>query len=533
MTEVLAGTHARSRRRDPGVLLGAGVTIIGLLFAAPFLYLLISVVRSGSVLDVLGSGAIGRPLLNSLILGASVSAAATVLGTFAAVLVQRADVRGRRVLRIALALPLVLPSYVGATALLAATGVGGMLPFIPRPVGFWGAFAVLTIFTYPYAYLPVLARLTMIPTSTEEAARVLGRSAWPTTWRVLLPQLRPAIAGGALLVFLYTLSDFGAVSLLRYDTLTRVIYSSRLLDRDLSLALGLILAVLALAIALLMRRAGVGAAPPLARTRWQPTITLGRWRSAVSAILLLPLLIGVVLPIVIFVYWVLRGGTTVGVGYSGWGDDLSFLVSPLLGSASAAITAGVVAVLVTLPVAYAVERRGGVLAELSGSVVTSVFALPGLVVALAIITWTLGTPGPIGSLYQTFPLLILAYVLHFGAQSLTGTRSAITAVPVRLEEAAESLGVPWRRRFLRVDLPLLLPGLLAAGGLVMLSTMKELPATLMLAPIGFETLATVIWGAAEDGFFAEVGITSILLIALSGVLTWFLVLRKEFHDTQT
>ena len=118
-------------------------------------------------------------------------------------------------------------------------------------------------------------------------------------------------------------------------------------------------------------------------------------------------------------------------------------------------------------------------------------------------------------------------MLHFGAQSMRASRAAVADVPRRYQDAARTLGVPARRRFLTIDLPLVMPGLVTGGGLVLLSTLKELPATLLLAPIGFETLATRIWNAAEDGFFAEVGITSLALIMLSGILTWVFILHRE------
>ena len=157
--------------------------------------------------------------------------------------------------------------------------------------------------------------------------------------------------------------------------------------------------------------------------------------------------------------------------------------------------------------------------------------MPGLVIALALVAWIVGAPGPLGTLYQTFPLLILGYVLHFGAQALGSGQAAFRAVPLRFDEAAATLGAGQKRRFLKVDLPLVAPGLLTAGGLVLLSTLKELPLTLMLAPTGYKTLATAIWGAANDGFYAEVGIASLTLIALSGVLTWFLVLRGRLGES--
>lgn len=505
---------------------------MALLFLAPSLFLLLETLGlGGGFVQILTSEQIRRPLFNSLSLAGAVALAAMVVGAGLAVLVARTDLPGERVWRLLLALPLVVPSFVGATALIAATGPGGLVAFVPRLEGFVGSFVVLTVFTYPYVMLPVLAALAATPTSAEEAARLLGRSGIQTGVRVLLPQLIPAVAAGGLLVFLYVLSDFGAVSLLRFDTLTRVIYSARLLDPALSLTLGLLLAVLALAVSALMRRAEPPGQPPVGRSRLRYRYRLGRLRWVAFAVVGLPVLVGLVAPITVFVTWVVRGSDTLGVGYSGWGDDLGFLAAPLTGSTVAAVAAATAAVAITLPVAFAAARRSERWNKLAADIVTSVFALPGLVVALALVAWSVGAPGIIGGLYQTFPLLVLGYVLHFGAQAVGSGQAAFAGVPRRFDEAAATLGASQRRRFLAVDLPLVAPGLLAAGGLVLLSTLKELPITLLLAPTGFKTLATAIWGAASDGFYAEVGIASLVLVALSGMLTWLLVLRGQLGRT--
>ena len=132
------------------------------------------------------------------------------------------------------------------------------------------------------------------------------------------------------------------------------------------------------------------------------------------------------------------------------------------------------------------------------------FALPGVVIALSLVFWIIDAP-IVDRWYQTLPLLILAYVLHFGAQATRAAHVAVEAVPRRLGDAAATLGAGRTRRFLTVELPLMTPGLLAGAGLVMLSTMKELPATLLLAPtVGFDTLATDIWhGHRPAGALAQ------------------------------
>ncbi len=502
--------------------------LVGVVFLFPLGYLVWGTASlGGDVWEQVTSRATLVPLRNSLLIATTTSAMCGLVGTALAWLTTRTALPGRRVWATVLPLPLVIPSFVGATALLAAFGRGGLVPAIPRLQGFWGAFIVLTLLSYPYVYLPVAARLATTVPDLEEAALILDGNSWRTFRRVIYPQIRASLAGGVLLVFLYVLSDFGAVTLLRYDAITRAIFSARLADRAASLTLGLVLALLALVVAASDR---AFARPPSgvpATHATQVRYGLGRGRWPAFALVAAVVSAGFAAPLAVFVTWVLRGSTTVGVGYSGLGDDLGFLAGPLVNSAWIAVVAAVAAVIVVLPVAYVSARKRHPIASWSAAFVASVFALPGLVVALALVFWAVQAPQALAGLYQTFPLLVLAYVLHFGAQSMAATRAAVEDLPVELEEVARTLGARPLRRFVTIEAPLIAPGLIAGGGLVLLSVLKELPATLLLAPIGFQTLATKIWGAAEDGFFAEVGITSLVLVGLSWVLTWLFVLRRR------
>jgi iron(III) transport system permease protein len=184
-----------------------------------------------------------------------------------------------------------------------------------------------------------------------------------------------------------------------------------------------------------------------------------------------------------------------------------------------------VAILAVLPIAYLTTRYRTRAGGATNALVVTGFALPGLVIALAVAFWLLRAP-LVGGLYQTFPPLVFAYVVHFGAQALRASQVAVSGVPRRMDDAARSLGASRWRRLRTVDVPLMLPGLAAGAGLVLLSTMKELPATLLLAPTGFETLATRIWSATESGYFGRAGMAALVLVALSGVLTWFLTIRR-------
>ena len=502
--------------------------VVGAFFLLPIGYLGWETFSLGSQLPgVLATDDIVGPLARSLLIATATALACGLIGTAVAWVVVRTDILGGGMLRWAMALPLVIPSFVGATALASAFGPGALIDWMPRIQGFTGALLVLTLLSYPYVYLPVVARLMTTSQELEEASRLLGASSWRTFRTVVVPQIRHSAWAGMLLVFLYALSDFGAVSLMRYDTVTRAIFSAGLGKPTRALTLGFVLALVALIVAWIERTTSRRAPPVQQGGRGQVVYGLGRLRILAFGGVGFVLFLGLIAPIAVFVTWIFRGSGAPGVGYSGWGDSLGFLVEPIANSALSAVVAAAVAAAVVLPVAYVAARRRGWHAAFASTSVASLFALPGLVVALAIAFWALQAPEWMLWLYQSFPLLILAYVLHFGAQAMTVTRSAVANVPVRYEEAGKMLGASRVRRFATIELPLIVPGMLAGAGLVLLSTLKELPATLLLAPLGFQTLATKIWGASEEGFFAEVGVTSLALIILSGVLTWTFVLRHQ------
>ena len=501
---------------------------VGMLFLLPFAYLTWRTVsRSSGLGELITSSATLAPLGRSLLIATVTALACGVVGSTLAWMVARTDLPGRRIFRWVLPLPLVIPSFVGATAMLSAFGRGALVEWIPQIDGFAGAFIVLTLVSYPYVYLPVVARLRSTAPQLEEASRLLGAGTAHTIRDVVLPQIRGTALSGMLLVFLYVLSDFGAVALMRYDTITRAIFSSRLADRTTSLSLGFVLAVIALGVAWSERKVAARVAPVREGGKRQIRYALGRWRALAFGWTAAVVSMALVAPIAVFAVWVVRGSSTIGLGYSGLGDSLGFLVRPTVNSAISAVIAAVVAAVIVLPVAYLAARGSGWPASFASTAVASVFALPGLVLALAIVFWAINAPAAVAGLYQTLPLLLLAYVLHFGAQSMTVTRSAVASLPARFEEAAQMLGASRMRRFVTIEMPIIAPSLVAGAGLVLLSTLKELPATLLLAPVGFQTLATKIWGAAEEGFFAEVGVTSLVLILLSGLLTWTFILRHQ------
>jgi iron(III) transport system permease protein len=361
----------------------------------------------------------------------------------------------------------------------------------------------------------------------EESARLLGRGPAATFRTVVLPQARPAIAAGALLVFLYVIADFGAVQLLRYDTLTRAIYSNYLLDPPTAVALSLALGLLAIVVVVAQRRVAGGRRPDARREGSPLQVPLGRWRGPAAAYVSGLVALALAAPVAVLVYWTARGVSAGSSRPNSLVADPGRLVEPALNTSLASVAAALVAVAVVLPAAFLTSRHRGRVGDGAAALVVGGFALPGLVIALALAFWTLRSPGIVGALYQTLPLLVGAYALHFGALALGPAQVAASSVPRGLDDAARTLGRGRLARLATIDLPLMAPGLAAGAGLVLLSAMKELPVTLLLAPAGFPTLATRIWSSTEDAFWADASIAALALVAVSGVLTWLLVVRRE------
>lgn len=538
---VTGAVEAAPRPSAPPLLLAASV-LVAALFAVPFVYLVVrNVTEDANVLDILRSRSTLDPLLRTLWLATTVAVAATAIGTLLAWLTMRTDLPGRRLWRIACPLPLVLPSFVAGAALLTAFAPGGAAAELLKRVGvdstptiegYWGALVVLTFITYPYAYLPVAARMSGLPGSLDEAARLLGRGPVATFRLIIWPQIRSAASAGFLLVFLYVVSDFGVVQLMSYRTLTTRIFTTRLFDQPTSFALGLVLALVALGVVVLERAAARSVPERLAEASGTPfVVRLGRWKSAALGAVAVPVVLGLVAPVGVLGWWVYRGTVSDTPGFSSLGAGVGDLGGPAINTVLASLLAAAVALVVVLPAAYLITRYRSRIAGPLHAVLVAGFALPGLVIALSAVFMALQVPG-LDFIYLTLPLLIFAYVVHFGAQAYGATQVGVQAADRRLEEAARTLGAGRLRRLRRVELPALMPALAAGGGLVMLSTMKELPATLLASPIGFETLATRVWNANEDGFLADAGLAALVLVGLSAVLTWALVIRRLQPPTE-
>ncbi|MDX1990827.1 MAG: iron ABC transporter permease [bacterium] len=510
-------------------------TLIVLALLVPVAYLGLRVVEGGrdSVEYLLRARTLGI-IANSLLLVVSVTLSAAAVGTAFAWLTARTDLPFRRVWLVLGLLPMVIPSYLGAAALLAAFGPRGLLrdvlaPFgvdaLPSIYGFFGAWLAITLFTYPYVALPVRAALLNADPALEEAARGLGLNRWRVFRQVTLPQIRPALAAGMLLTALYTLSEFGAVSMMRFNTFTRAIDLSYRASFNREQAAVLAFALIALTLPLLALERRMTAQTRNYRVgtgvrRLCVPIALGHWRSAALAFCGGLIGLGVIVPVGVMFMWLVTRAPV---------ETMPVHFGSLVGSTvGVSLTAAVVMAVLALPLGLIGTRKPTRFGRLLVGTSYLGNALPGIVIGLALVYFA---ANHLPAFYQTFPLLIMGYTLRFLPLSVGATQSALTQINPCLEEAARGLGCrPWQVA-VRITAPLARAGLLAGMALVFLNVMKELPTTLMLSPIGFRTLATRIWTGYSDGLYALLAKPGLLLMGVS-VLALVIILWRDQQTTR-
>ena len=514
------------RSVSAGTLLASG--LVAVVCAVPVAYLFVVILDEPSVAwQVVWSPDTLRLLLRSLALALAVGASATAIAVPLAWLTSRSDLPGRRGWTVLSVLPLVIPSYIGAYLFVSALGPRGELQSLlgvdrlPSVYGFGGAWIVLTLFTFPLVLLPVRAAMKRLDPNLEEAAAGMGRSQAEIARTVIIPQLVPAIGAGALLVSLYALSDFGAVSILRFDSFTRVIYQSyrSSFDRTGAAALAgvLVLVMLVLLVAEARMRRGrsyhrVGPGS----IRSAAPVPLGRWRWPAVAFCAVIAFFSFLLPVGMLVYWSAQSVA----GSTDWQQVLTAAGNSLI---LAALTAAVAA-LAALPVAWLGARAPGRLSRLVDTLTTTGYALPGIVVALAIVFVGIRL---VPFLYQTLPMTVIAMVIVCLPLAITATRAAVLQLPVRLEEAARGSGRSPLGVLATVGIPLTRAGILAGAALVFVAAIKELPVVVLLSPIGFSTLPLVIWQESTRAFFESGAIPALMLVLVTAPGVWLLVGRER------
>ncbi|MGL4746008.1 MAG: ABC transporter permease [Dermatophilaceae bacterium] len=483
--------------------------VVAVVALVPVAYLLVRGAEAGPerVADILLRERTAVLVGRSVLLAVLVTSLSAMLGAGLAYLVARTDLPGRRLLGALAPLPLAVPSYVAAFAWVAA---------VPEVAGLLGSTVVLTLCCFPYVYLPVLAALRRADPGVEDVARSLGRTPAQVLREVTLPQMRPAAAAGSLLVVLYALSDFGAVSILRFDVFTRVIHTSyrSSFDRTTAAVLALLLVGITVAVSVAetrvrrrdAARVGAGVARPPA------PVPLGRWRRPALALAWTVVGAALAFPVGSLGYWFATGLSA--------GVDTARLAEGVLATLWLSLLGALACTLAAVPVGILAARHRGRFATTIEQATWAGHALPGIVVALALVF--LGIRA-VPWAYQQVPLLVFGYVVLFVPAAVAAVRASVAQSPVRLEETARSLGATPGAVLRRVTLPLAAPGVAAGAALVLLTCMKELPATLLLRPTGVDTLATSLWTETGVGAYGAAAPYGLALVILAVVPTVWLM----------
>jgi iron(III) transport system permease protein len=503
----------RLRRSSPPPGLIAAAIATAALAILPLVFVVIEArtVSWNTAVDLLIRPRVAGLLGHTLTLLAGVSVLCVVIGVGAAWCVERTDLPGRRLWTMLLVLPIGIPEFVNSFSWTSLDP--------GRFQGYQGALLVTTLSYYPFVFLPAAAALRGNDPALEETARSLGLGPWRTFVRVTLPQLRVAMLGGALIISLHLLAEYGAFATLRFQTFATEIFAEYQLGFDGASAALLSLVVVVLSVLFLACELGllgrkrysrVGAGANRARRR----VKLGRATPVALGGILLLIGLGLGVPVGTLVYWVVRGGSTTLpsgsiIGAAGTTFGLS------------AAAAGVTTV-IALPVAVlAVRHRSRLSMALERSAYVA-RALPGIVIALALVSFSIRLANP---LYQTHALLVVAYAILFLPLALIAIRGTLVQVPPRLEEVARTLGQRPLSVFRRVTLPLIAPGLGAAAALVFLSAATELTATLLLRPTGAETLATQFWDYQTSLAYGAAAPYAALMVGICAPATYLLVRR--------
>lgn len=495
------------------------------LVAAPLLALPASFVASPGALSDF-AGLVPNALGATAILVVGVGAGTLVLGTSLAALVSFCDFPGRSVIEWALVLPLAMPGYVFTLfALGVVDATGATWLDLRSPVG---AVAVLTLVLYPYVYL--LARGAFLSQGADlvEAARGLGLSRAQAVARVAVPLARPAIIGGVALALMESLADFGTVNLLGLQTFTNAIYKVWFgaFDRDAALQLGTLLVSITLALLALERlsRGRARYAQDAARGRALEPVRL-RGALALAALAGPALLVGlaVVAPVVQL--------AVAAVGSVADGQLAPGLAASARNSLLLAGMSVVLVVSAALALAYGRRASRSRTGDAAARVASIGYGLPGSVVAVAVIVplgWIdhrLDDAVGVGLLLTgTVIALLVAYTVRFLALAYGSLDAGLGRVPPSLDEAARGLGCDRLDVLARVHVPMLSPAMLTAALLVFTEVMRELPATLLLRPLGGDTLAVAVWQSTAESLYASAALPA-LLIVLVGLVPVALLIR--------
>jgi iron(III) transport system permease protein len=480
---------------------------------------------------------------NTVLLLLGVGAGVSVLGVSLAWLCSMCEFPGRRIFEWALMLPLAIPGYVMAFVFLGTFNFAGPVQtalranfgndvWFPDMQGAGAVTLVLTLVLYPYVYMLARAAFIAQSRSQMDAARILGLRPYRAFWRVALPGARPAIAAGVALALMETLADFGAVAVFNFDTFTTAIYGawSGLFNLQVAAQLASLL-LLFVALAMTLEQYGRRDARHVQEGRPRTTgYELAGLRAAGACLLCIAVLgLAFALPLVQLVLWTLEATARDGID-TRFGEFLGRSLA--LGAGAAGVTVAlalVLAMIKRLPGSAWMRRWQG----LSLRIATLGYALPGSVLAVGIMLLFTGVDAQLRARFGLPPLfvgsmlaLLLAYVVRFLAVAHAPVDAGLQSIKPSVIEAARSLGAAPARILRDVYIPLLRPGLITAALLVFVDVMKEMPATLILRPFGWETLAVRIYQMTTEGQWERAALPGLTLL-LAGLIPVILLVKQS------
>ncbi len=476
-----------------------------------YLFVRASEIGFANLVEVYSRRTAINPLINSFVLVILVTTTALLVGLTQAWVVVRGDTKLKSLITISAIAPLAIPSYIAAYSWLSV---------FPGFSGLWAAWLVLSLGTTPYVFLAISAALIRNNRTTEEVARTLGYSQWQTLRLITWPEIRTAAYGSGLLVALYVLSDFGAVSLLRFETFTRAIYTAYRagFDRSTAAALALLLVLATLVLLKLHNRLPETHSRRSEKTNPSIPLKLGQLRVPLIVATAMWFSAGTLLPLASLTYWNIRGRSE---------TDLSAVGRALLNTTGYALAGGIVVTFVGVTIAVLIARFRSRFSQIIEQLIWLSHALPGIIFALAFVFLSNRF---IPSIYQTNLLLIFAYLGLFLPNAISVLKTPFTQIPTAIDEVARSFGYTQFQVIRKVILPAALPGVLSATAFVSLTIIKELPATLVLRPTGIETMATRLWAETSVNAFAAAAPYAALLIVLAGIPA--LLLNQEIRRSQ-
>lgn len=512
-TRVALSQSARNQRTFRGVLNGA-VGVVAALALIPFVYLLIRASQKpvGEIAQLLIRPKTLEVLATTSALVLCVVITTVVMGVLMASGLHFVRLPFRGLLLIPTVLPLAIPSYVFTYTWVA---------LIPGFSGFFAAAFILSITTLPYVILATLSGLRTVDSSQIEVARSLGLTLPQIFRRVVFPQVKGHISAGALLAALYTISDFGAVSLLNVETLTVTIQNMYRASYDRSAAAVISFVLIAFSTIVVLADERIKRQTPDSNVvkaySTKNTLISSTWlRVTVIATVALYALNAVLIPFYVLITRFFSNRVAID-----WGDLLTASISTI----SVAALGALIALVLSAPLGIILSGTPTRVGRTAQRIITIGHGLPGVVVGLAIVS--IGSK--LGALYQTTFLLAFAYALLFLAKSVASMNSSLSRVPSSVKDVASTLGMNQWNVIKKVVAPIAAPGIGLGTILVFLTAMKELPATLMLRPTGFETLATQIWSAASINRFNEAAPYALILVLIAALPT-FLISRPDKAD---